>query len=133
MLNDIDWSLYPNFKPEEFRCRHTGIDGIRMEMLELLQSIRDVTGKPIFISSGYRHHTHPVEVIKDKPGEHTYGMAVDIICHGEQALVLLDVALEFGVTRIGIHQKGDITGGRFIHLGIGNQLTNDFPAAIWTY
>ena len=103
------------------------------KMIDLLQLIRDQHGKPIFISSGYRCPQHPVEAMKDKPGEHTHGMAVDIICNGFQALDVIKIAQLLGVTRIGVHQKGRASD-RFIHLGIGEKYLPDFPKnALWTY
>jgi len=103
------------------------------EMVSLLQTIRTLYGKPLFVSSGYRCPQHPVEAMKDKPGEHTHGMAADIICHGEVALQILRHALTLGVTRIGMNQKGRASS-RFVHLGIADKYTAEFPKqSIWTY
>ena len=101
-------------------------------MMELLQSIRTEYNRPIFISSGFRSVKHPVEQEKDKPGEHTYGMAVDILCHGDNAVKLMKLALDRDIKRIGVHQKGN-ANGRFIHLGIADKFNLAFPVAIWTY
>lgn len=128
----IDWSRYPNFSYKELQCSHTGKCYMHEDMLEMLQGIRDEYGKPIFISSGYRDITHPLETTKDRPGEHTFGMAVDITCNGRDTLRLIEIALSHGITRLGVHQKGRASG-RFIHIGIGDKLTNEFPSAIWTY
>jgi zinc D-Ala-D-Ala carboxypeptidase len=128
----IDWSKYPNFTPDELACKHCKENGIRSELLDVLQSIRADFAKPIFISSGYRCAKHPIEQEKGIPGEHTTGLAVDIICHGVNALRIINLALNKGVTRIGIHQKGN-ANGRFVHLGISNKFNSSFPAAIWTY
>lgn len=101
-------------------------------MMQVLQTLRDTHERPIFISSGYRCKDHPVESIKDKPGEHTYGLAVDIICNGQEALKLLRYVQYMGINRIGLHQKGRASS-RFIHIGLGNRFDARFPAAIWTY
>ncbi len=128
----IDWDDYPNFKPEEFACKHTNECHMKHEFMFVLQMIRNEIGKPIFISSGYRSPEHPVEKVKDRRGEHTHGLAADIICHGKRALDIIFLAQQFGIHRIGIHQKGNVNG-RYIHLGMGDKFHNEFPVAIWTY
>ena len=96
-----------------------------------LQKIRTIYGKPMIISSGYRSVTHSKERIKDHAGEHTLGLAADILISGADALVLIKIALNEGIRRIGISQKGDMRS-RFIHLGISDRF-GLFPAAIWSY
>lgn len=128
----IDWDIYPDFTEKEFSCTATGLCFMRHELIDILQSIRSQTKKPMFISSGYRDSSHPIEAMKDKPGEHATGMAADIICHGVQALEYLKLAQALGVTRIGLHQKGRVSG-RFIHVGVADKYTKDFTSATWTY
>ncbi len=128
----MDWANYKNFTPKELACKHCGAEGIKPEMMDILQSIRTELDKPIFLSSGFRCVKHPVEQEKAKPGEHTYGFAVDILCHSDRALKLLQMAQARGVNRIGIHQKGNFNG-RFIHLGIADKYNLAFPVALWTY
>ncbi len=128
----MDWDRWPNFSRSEMACKHTNLCDIHPDLMDLLQSMRDELGKPIFISSGYRHPTHPVEVMKEKPGEHALGMAADIICHGVQAQDMMRMALARGVSRIGLHQKGRASG-RFLHVGIADKHTTEFQSATWTY
>lgn len=128
----IDWANYPNFKPEELACKHCGAQGITPEMMGILQEIRTEMAAPIFLTSGYRCVKHPVEQEKDKPGEHTHGMAVDILCHGARALKIIELAQARNVRRIGVHQKGN-PNGRFVHIGIADRYNLAFPVAIWTY
>lgn len=126
----LDWSLYPNFGPDEFRCKHTGKDGMSAEFMQKLQLIRADYGKPMRITSGYRHPSHPIEASKGglSRGEHTTGRCADIACEGDQALLILTIALTHGITRVGVKQHGT---GRFIHLGIGAPgLANPW---LWTY
>lgn len=131
-MSTINWNEYPNFSPKELACKHCGDEGITPEIMSILQRIRTHMESPVFVSSGYRCVKHPVEQEKDKPGEHTLGMAVDIICFGERALKIIKLAQDIGVKRIGVHQKGRVSG-RFVHIGIGNRYKLDFPAEIWTY
>lgn len=131
-MSTIKWDDYPNFSPKELACKHCGAEGITSEIMDILQTIRTKLGQPVFISSGYRCVKHPVEQEKDKPGEHAYGMAVDIICHGARALQIIEIAQSLGVRRIGVHQKGQ-TSGRFVHLGVADKHNLSFPVALWTY
>lgn len=126
----MDWSLYPNFLESEFRCRHTGLVHMDPEFMAILQRIRTSYGKPMRITSGYRHPTHPVEAAKGglSMGEHTTGRCADVAVEGFEAVVLLQHALALGITRIGVNQKGS---GRFLHLGIGAPgLANPW---LWSY
>ncbi len=128
----IDWAKYPNFSREELQCKYTKECDMHPVMMDLLQSIRDELEQPIFLSSGFRSVKHPVEQEKDKPGEHTLGMAVDILCYGARALQIIKLAQARDIKRIGVHQKGN-PNGRFVHIGIADRYNLAFPVAIWTY
>jgi zinc D-Ala-D-Ala carboxypeptidase len=128
----LDWTKYPNFSEKELACKYTGECDMHPVMMHILQSIRTEYARPMFISSGFRSVKHPVEQEKDKPGEHACGMAVDILCHGDNALKILKIAQAWGINRIGLHQKGNVNG-RFIHLGVADKFNLAFPVAIWTY
>ena len=72
----------------------------------------------------------PIEAKKAKPGSHASGRAVDIAVRGDKAVKLIKVAFEFGITGIGVQQKG---GGRFIHLD-DLKLEDGFARPnIWSY
>ena len=126
----IDWNKYPNFSESEFNCKHTGTNKMRPEFLERLQMIRDTFNKPMTITSGYRSPQHPIEVEKDKAGEHTFGVAADIAVRGVDAMDLIVIAYGLGIRRIGVSQSGY---SRFIHLGMGDCFGLDFPQSIWSY
>lgn len=124
----IDWSDYPNFKASEFACKHTGKNLMTKEFMDRLQKMRTAYGKPMRITSGYRDRTHPIEAKKATAGAHTTGMACDVAVQGADALRLIQLALMYGFTGIGVQQKG---GGRFIHLDC---CTDGFPRpTIWSY
>lgn len=129
----VDSKLSKNFTKQELACSCCGKCEMFPEMVNVLQTIRNELGKPVFVSSGYRCHNHPVESMKEIKGEHTFGMAVDIICHGAVAHEILRLAKSLGVTRIGMNQKGRASS-RFIHIGIGDKYLAQFPShALWTY
>lgn len=124
-----DWSAYPNFSRIEFACRHTGGCRMRRDFMDVLQAIRAEFGRPLRITSGYRHPTHPVEARKGHTtGEHTQGACADIGIEGADAVRLLAIALRLGITRVGAQQRGS---GRFLHLGIGGP--GLASPAIWSY
>lgn len=109
----MDWDRFANFQPHEFVCSHTGKNGMKPGFMEKLQALRTEYGKPMTVTSGYRHPTHPIEARKASPGAHASGRAADIAVQGGDALKLIELALKHGFTGIGVNQKGD---GRFIHL-----------------
>lgn len=122
----IDWKKYPSFSEAEFRCKHTGKCDMQAPFLDVLQAIRTEYGKPMKVTSGYRHPTHPVEAKKGHSnGEHTKGACADIACeNGADRFRLVQIALKHGITRIGIAKN-------FLHLGIGGPgLPNN---VIWDY
>lgn len=125
-MNEARWDEYPDFTATEFRCKHTGLDGMQHEFMSVLQRVRTSYGKPMRVTSGYRHPSHPVEARKlHSRGEHTLGMCADIACdNGHDRYDLVMLALQHGIRRIGI-------ANTFIHLGIGgNGLPNQ---VIWDY
>ena len=125
----MDWNSYPNFSASEFDCRHTGRNEMQPEFLEKLQLLRNQYARPMFINSGYRDPSHPVEAPKAQPGVHTLGLAADIAVDRNDAYKLLKVALQLGFLGIGVQQKG---GGRFIHLDMAPP-TDFLRPTIWSY
>ena len=103
------------------------IDKMDPKLLTMLDELREEYGQPIILNSSYRSASHPVEVVKSKPGEHTYGAAVDIKCAGgENTFNLVSAAIKVGFRRIGISRKSN-----FVHVGIG--YPNAPETTIWTY
>lgn len=128
----INWNDYKNFSDWEFNCSYTGKNKMRPEFMSMLQQIRNSYNKPMAIASGYRDFTHPVERIKEQPGEHHYGVAADVRVWGEDAMELFDIAYHYGIRRLGLNQIGALDS-RFIHIGLGDKLGLRFPIGLWTY
>ena len=122
-----------NFSWRELACKHTDICDVDPDMMNTLQLLRTDINAPITISSGYRHPTHPVEAKKDKPGTHTTGKAVDIVCYGVKAHRVLELAARqwYG---IGIKQHGPMNG-RFIHLDMvkAGEVDHISRPWLWSY
>jgi zinc D-Ala-D-Ala carboxypeptidase len=123
----MDWSRYPNFKADEFKCSHCGDNEIKEELLDKLQALRSRYGKPMRITSGYRCPRHPIEAAKSAPGPHSSGLACDVGVEGADAHKLLGLALDAGFKGIGVQQKGT---GRFLHLDLVNSPNRP---TVWSY
>jgi hypothetical protein len=67
-----------HFKSEELCCRHCGREGVRRELLVVLEALRAKAG-PLKVNSAYRCPNHPVEAPKPKPGYHARGLAADLV------------------------------------------------------
>ena len=57
----MDWNLSTYFTQYEFKCSHTGQCDMDPEFIRKLNELRTAFGKPMKITSGYRHTTHPIE------------------------------------------------------------------------
>lgn len=120
------------FNLDEFRCNCCLKNEISTDLVDALDAIREQLGFPLLISSGYRCPAHNARVSSTGDnGPHTTGLAADIKIAGRQAYALLDKALEWGFTGIGINQRGDMSK-RFIHLDLLSE-PERFRPTIWTY
>lgn len=126
----MKWSHYPNFSKSEFDCKHTGHNKMHPEFLAKLQELREALGFPLIISSGYRDPTHPAEARKARPGQHSQGIACDILAmDGATAFKIVQKALELGFTGVGIAQDNRRPRpSRFVHLDIRTS-----TPVMWSY
>tara|TARA_B100000214_G_scaffold354845_1_gene312054 strand:+ start:132 stop:491 length:360 start_codon:yes stop_codon:yes gene_type:complete len=116
------------FTAEELSCQHCGKENFDVEFLKVLNSLREDCNFPFPVTSGYRCAEHPIEAKKTNgPGAHTTGKAIDIGVSGAKALTIIKKALEHGIHRIGVNQKGK---NRFIHLDMAD---DKISPAIWSY
>ena len=120
------------FTEEEMACSHCGESMMDEDFMGMLDQLREIYGKPLKITSGYRCPEHNIEKVKKKAGAHTTGAAADLGLHGDAAYQIVKLAQEIGFTGIGIAQKGHI-GTRFIHVdNLGGD--DHFPRPwIWSY
>lgn len=126
-----DWSKYaPYFTEAEFRCKHTGLCYMEEDFLDRLLQLRIAYGRPMKVTSGYRHPTHPEEAKKGHSnGEHTKGCSADIGLSNPEVYIVASLAMQRGFTRIGVSQKSG--SARFLHLGIGGP--GLATPALWSY
>lgn len=90
------------FKRSEFDCSHTGKNEFSDDFIHRLDHLRYMCGFPLKVTSGYRHHTHPVEAVKKSPGEHNRGAADFYVANGYEKRKLVECALVLGFGGIGV-------------------------------
>lgn len=72
-----------NFKIKEFVCKDgSDVVFISMELVDILQKIRNHFGKPVNINSGYRTPAYNKKVGGATYSQHLYGTAADIYIKG---------------------------------------------------
>ncbi len=125
--------LTQNFSTDEMACHCCGEADMDEEFMKSLQAIRSEMQRPLKISSGFRCEKHNSEVSSTgSTGPHTHARAADILISGADAVRLLDIARKYGMTGIGLQQKGPHTK-RFIHLdNLGPDYAGPRPF-IWSY
>lgn len=125
-----DYTRWPNFSKAKLVCQHTGLENPNVDdfiyLMDNMQVLRTWYGKPMYETSGYRDPSHPYEVKKAKPGQHTKA-AIDFRVPTEDCHKIVFQMFKMGFTGIGWQLKGN-HATRFIH--------GDFrssPPRIWSY
>ena len=122
-----------NFSAEELVCPCCNRMRMAKGFLEKLEFIRQNSGFPFPVTSGYRCSAHNTEVsTTGMGGPHTTGHAVDIAIYGSEALHVIDWAIKMGMIGIGLKQHGP-HAGRFIHIDDLEQPAHTPRPWIWTY
>jgi len=106
-----------NFTFNELSCRGTGKCEMDEQFMLLLQKIRIEFGRPMIITSGYRHpdYNQKVSPKTGRTGPHTKGQAVDVLISGRDAVRLFAIAQQMGMTGFGWNQRGP-HNKRFLHI-----------------
>jgi hypothetical protein len=77
------------------------VEGLKPELVDLLDKARGIAGIPFKINSGYRTGTHNAEVGGTEDSSHTKGLAVDLRARNSNEHFLITKALlEVGFKRI---------------------------------
>lgn len=101
------------------------LEDLDQRMIDFIEQLETELGYEITITSGYRSPDHPIESRKSSPGEHSTGLAVDVVASGGNATYdLVKSAIKLNCRRIGINRKKN-----FIHLGLDSSRVT----SIWTY
>ena len=128
-------SEWEYFTVEELRCEHCGEMHMDNTFMHRMVLLRRACSFPFIVTSGYRCPEYNNSIsTTGLNGPHTTGRAMDIHVTGEEALEVVSKATAYGMTGVGIKQKGAYNG-RFIHL---DDLEKDLSVGrtrphIWTY
>lgn len=121
-----------NFTVAELACRHCGAMHITPRFGFKVQKLRDESGFPMPVSSGYRCPVHNQAVSSTGPdGPHTKD-ALDVKVYGYRAFLLVDLAIKHKFTGIGIKQHGP-HADRFVHLDDLPDEAGQPRPWIWSY
>ena len=125
--------LSKNFSKLEIMCPCScGADKISSILIEKLQKVRNIIGRPIVITSGVRCEFYNASIKASMnsshlPDEHGVGQAVDIAClNSKDRYELVEVAQKF-FRRVGISQG---SYGGFVHLDVDRSKVQE---VMWLY
>ena len=125
--------LSKNFSKLEVQCPCScGANKISSVLIEKLQKVRNIIGRPIVITSGVRCEFYNASIKASRnsshiPDEHGIGNAVDIACtNSKDRYELVEVAQKF-FKRIGISEG---SYGGFIHLDVDRSKVQE---VMWLY
>lgn len=109
--------LSKNFSSSEFRCKCGQCDPIEInpELIEHMQNLRDLVGKPITIHSGHRCETYNKRVGGASNSQHLYGNACDFsiggIKHDDiQGYLMVRFQGRYGIGRYDTFTHFDVRG-----------------------
>ena len=97
-----DWSIYPNFTAEEFKCQCAGMycdgypDEVDTALVQMLQTIRNKYDKPVIITSGLRCKQHNYNVGGVGNSRHINGKAADFYVPGVSGAQLRALCYDLG-------------------------------------
>lgn len=104
--------LSAHFDSSEFACKcgcgglHNGAD-INPWLVQVLERMRAIIGKPLVLSCGYRCPTHNAEVGGVSNSQHIYGTAADVQTpEGMTPIELFELAQDCGADGVGLYDWG---------------------------
>jgi len=125
----MGFRLSDHFTTDEFACRcgcgfgHREGD-VSLALIDTLEEIRELIGRPIKIASGCRCEEHNRDCGGVENSAHLRGAAADIVVYGgEDRYLVIGAAYEVGAFGIGVARS-------FVHVDVDVVLPR--PAA-WTY
>lgn len=88
--NNTSWDNIKHFKKNEFTCKcGCGMNNISIELVKVLEEIRNHFGQPCTVTSGCRCATHNKRVGGVQGSRHVSGKASDIYVKGVSSSTLL--------------------------------------------
>ena len=121
------------FTRDELKCK-CGCEDAPMtdDFMHMLIDIREEFDRPMIITSAFRCASHNNKIGGAQNSPHLHGSAVDVAVNYKDAYDLIGIALQHGMTGIGIKQKGS-PSGRFIHLDNMMASENRPRPTVWSY
>lgn len=114
----------PETDPKLFFCPCCGNSIVDIVLLNNLDKLRELYGKPIYVNSGFRCKDHNFTVGGNPNSEHMDGKGADLRCESSMdRFKLIELALHVGFRRIGI-------GNTFVHVGSCKKRPQ---GVIWVY
>lgn len=116
--------LSEHFSLSEFRCKcGCGQVIVVPALIELLEYVREFSGFPIIITSGYRCPDHNAAVGGEPSSAHLTGEAADIAVHSDtERFAYLEAMFLYGIRRLGVYPS-------WLHLDVSQGLAQ---GVCWT-
>lgn len=109
--------LSPHFTKRELACRHCGDCKVDPQLVEALEQLRAIVGRPLIVTSAYRCEEHNKAVGGERSSYHVRGLAADVLVPKDMSLFdFYQAALlvpAFANGGIGVYPKE-----RFLHLDV---------------
>lgn len=119
-----DWREMPGDGPsphlgwEELACRGTGRVYVDPRVPEAFERMREVIGRPLIVTSGYRSPEHNAAVGGATKSQHMLGTAIDVLTANVDPHKLQAAAEDAGFTGVGTYPDQG-----FLHLDVGPHRT----------
>jgi zinc D-Ala-D-Ala carboxypeptidase len=107
---------WKSFSPQEIACKGTGKIILDVEAMSKLQSLRDLLGKPLVLTSAYRSPEHNRTVGGAKNSMHMQGIAFDVRMDNHDPNEFEKAARAVGFAGFGFYRKSG-----FMHIDTGPQ------------
>lgn len=123
--------MTPHFSDGELMCK-CGCELLpEQDFMDKIEALRVAYGRSMTVTSAARCPAYNAKVSgTGRTGPHTTGRAIDIAIDRKAAWELLNLAVQFGFTGIGVQQKG---GGRFLHFDDLPNAPGQPRPTIWSY
>lgn len=105
--------LSEHFSESEMSCHHCGqlpADGISGVLLDGLERLRTIVGKPIYVTNAYRCPEHNAAVGGVSNSQHVHGTAADIYVDGMGVWELANICKQI------FDGVGEYYGQEFVHV-----------------
>jgi len=108
-----------DFPVSFFKCSHCHVNGVKQEIIDVLQEFKDYTQMNIFVTSGFRCKLHNKNVGGVPNSYHTKGLAADIRVIDQNGDWLSGAEIAALAEESGLFENGGVgTYKTFVHLDV---------------